>query len=283
MEHIAIVTDSTAGLSAEILAEWEIPVIPLNVHWGEESFKDGETLDAETFYRWLPERADFPQTSQPSAGEFMTFFAEVAQRFQTKTILGIFISSELSGTCTSARLAQQEMPDLDITVFDSRSIAMGSGLMALEAARMARAGAAAAEILTRLEHMRDTMQVLFAVDTLEYLHRGGRIGGAARLLGTALSLKPILMIKNGRIEPLEKVRLRRKSLQRVVELAAEHLQNGSPSTVAILHTGANGDVGTMTDMVQQQLKPQQIFTSLLTPVVGTHGGPGTIGVVFCAP
>lgn len=280
MERIVIVTDSTAGLPANVLAEWEISVIPLNVHWGDESYKDGETLGTETFYRWLQERADFPQTSQPSAGEFMAFFAEVARRFQTKTIIGVFISSELSGTCASALLAQKEMPELDITIFDSRSVSMGSGLMALEAARMAREGASKADILARLEQLRDRMHIYFVVDTLEYLHRGGRIGGAARFLGTALSLKPILMIKDGRVESLEKVRLRRKSLQRIVEVAAGQVNGRPPAAVAILHTGANGDLNFVTDLVQQQINPQQIYTSLLTPVVGTHGGPGTLGIVL---
>ncbi|HNT76217.1 MAG TPA: DegV family protein [Anaerolineae bacterium] len=280
MERIVIVTDSTAGLSAEVLAEWDIPVIPLNVHWGEVSYKDGETLDAETFYRWLQERADFPKTSQPSAGEFMAFFDDVARRFQTKTIVGIFISSELSGTCASALLAQQDMPELDITVFDSRSVSMGAGLMVLEAARMAREGASKETLLARLAQLRDGMHVFFAVDTLEYLHRGGRIGGAARFLGTALNLKPILMLKEGRVESLEKVRLRRKSLQRVVEVAAGQVNGRPPATVAILHTGGNGDLGFMTDLVEQQLKPLQVTHNLLTPVVGTHVGPGALGVVF---
>ena len=280
MGRIAVVTDSTAGLPAELIEELEISIIPLNVHWGDETYKDGVTLDRTTFYRWLQERADFPKTSQPSAGEFMEFFDEVAARFETDTILGIFISSDLSGTFASASLAKNERPDLNIELFDSRSISMGAGFMVMAAARMAREGASMEAILDRLNVMKQNTHIFFAVNTLEYLHRGGRIGGAARFLGTALNLKPLLMIQDGRVESLEKVRRRRKSIQRIVEVAGEQLKNNSPEEVAILHTQADEDLEFIADLVIEQLKPKRLYKNILTPVVGTHGGPGTLGVVF---
>ncbi len=280
MKRIAVVTDSTTGLPVDIVEEFDIPVIPLNVHWGEEIYKDGVTLDAPTFYRWLQERQDFPKTSQPSAGEFMTFFAGVAERFETDIILGIFISSDLSGTFTSANLAKKEMPELNIEVVDSRFISMGAGFMVMEAARLAREGASMGTILKNVREIQESLHIFFAVDTLEYLHRGGRIGGAARLLGTALSLKPLLMIHEGQVEPLEKVRRRRKSLQRVVEVSKEHLNSKPPEELAILHTGDDEDLEFVVDMVTEELKPKRLYKNILTPVVGTHGGPGTIGLTF---
>jgi len=280
MGRIVVVTDSTAGLPADLIEELEIPIIPLNVHWGDETYKDGVTLDKTTFYRWLQERADFPQTSQPSAGEFIEFFNEVAERFETDTILGIFISSDLSGTWASAALAKQEMPDLNIELFDSQSVSMGAGFMVMKAARMAREGASMEAILNRLNAMRQNTHIFFAVDTLEYLHRGGRIGGAAKFLGTALNLKPLLMIQNGRVESLEKVRRRRKSLQRIVEVASEQLKNTPPEELAILHTQTDQDLDFITELVSDHLKPKQLYMNILTPVVGTHGGPGTLGIVF---
>ncbi len=280
MGNIAIITDSTAGLSADVTAGFDIPVIPLNIHWGTDTFKDGETLAAQTFYRMLQEREDFPKTSQPSAGEFMVFYEAAARRFNTDNILGIYISSKLSGTCASASLAQSNMPNLNIEVFDSLSISAGAEMMVLEACRLARGGATMEVILARLKQMRANTYFYFAVDTLEYLHRGGRIGGAARLLGTALSLKPLLMVEDGRVESLEKVRRRRKSLQRVVEVAAAKLAGKAPQELAIIHTGADKDLDYMTDLVNEQLKPQWLYKNILTPVVGAHTGPGVIGVVF---
>lgn len=280
MGRVVIVTDSTAGFTAEEVQSLGIVVIPLNVHWGDETYKDGETLDALTFYRWLQERKDFPKTSQPSVGEFLEFFTAVAERYQTDTILGIFISSELSGTRSSAVLAQQELPDLHIEIVDSRLAAGATALLVMVAARMAQAGAALDEILDQIHATQANLNVLFAVDTLEYLHRGGRIGGAARFLGTALSLKPLLEIRDGRVESLEKVRLRRKSLERMIEVAESRLQGKTPAELIIMHTGIDADVDFFTALVQDRLKPAVCTHSLITPVVGAHTGPRTIGIAF---
>lgn len=280
MGHVAVVTDSTVGLSAEEAQNLGIAVIPLNVHWGNENYKDGETLDGLTFYRWLQERKDFPKTSQPSAGEFMKFFTAVAERYQTHTILGIFLSSDLSGTISSATLARQSLSGLQIEVMDSRTVAGGAALLVLAAARMAQAGAATGEILDQMRIIQANSNVLFAVDTLEYLHRGGRIGGAARFFGTALSLKPILEIRDGRVESLEKVRLRRKSLERMIEIAASRLQGKTPAELVVMHTGMDADTELFTALVRERLKPESCLPSLITPVIGTHTGPGTLGIAF---
>jgi len=282
MGRVAIVTDSTVGLSAKELQDLGVMVIPLNVHWGDETYKDGETLDGLTFYRWLQERKDFPKTSQPSAGEFMKFFTAVAERYQPDSILGIFISSGLSGTVSSATLARQGLPDLKIEVLDSQTVAGGAALVVLAAARLAQAGASQDEILEQIRVVQANSHVMFAVDTLEYLHRGGRIGGAARFFGTALSLKPILEIRDGRVESLEKVRLRRKSLERMVEISESRLQGKTPVELVIMHTGMDADTEFFTALVKDRLKPQSCVPSLITPVVGSHTGPGTLGLAFYA-
>lgn len=279
-QPIAIVTDSTANLPAELAAALDISVIPLNVHWGGGNYKDGITLDVETFYRWLAERKDFPKTSQPSAGEFIEFFKQVAARYHTHKIMGVFISAELSGTLASAIQARAELPDLQIELLDSRSVSMGTGFLALVAARAAREGTPMEAILERVQQAQANMQVIFTVDTLEYLHRGGRIGNAARLLGTALKLKPVLTIKSGKVAALDKVRLRRKSLRRVVALAAERLAGRRPNELAIIHAQAQRELDFFTNLICKQLRPLRLHTTVLTPVVGTHGGPGSIGLVF---
>ncbi len=282
MSKIVVTTDSTANLPAELVKEYNIPSIPLNVHWGDASYKDGETLDTATFYRWLQERSDFPKTSQPSTGEFMQFFQNVAQTHQTDTIISILLSSGLSGTVDSALQARARLPNLNIEIVDSLSASMGTGLQVLAAARAVRQGANLTQVLEATYRARQTMQVLFVVDTLEYLHRGGRIGGAARLMGTLLSLKPILTIKSGYIEAVQKVRSRRKSLLHMLDVAAERLNGQTLKDLAVVHVGADEDIDWFTDQAHERLRPSDLLTSALTPVIGAHSGPGTIGIMFQA-
>jgi len=280
MGRVVVVTDSTANLPSELVEEYGIPIIPLNVHWGQEMYKDGITLDSETFYRWLQEREDFPTTSQPSVGEFIEFFQEVAETYQADTIIGIFISSVLSGTFASATQAKEQLPELRIEVVDSYSVSMGVGFQVLVAARAIREGASVDEALAQVCRTRDNTHLIFVVDTLEYLHRGGRIGGAARLLGTALNLKPVLAIESGQVEALGKVRSRRKSLRELMKIAEERLNGYRPVELAVVQAVAEGEAALLMRQVSERFKPGQLYTSILTPVVGTHGGPGTVGVVF---
>jgi len=280
MGRFVVVTDSTANLPPELVSEYDIPMIPLTVHWGEEEYLDGVSLDAPTFYKWLQEREAFPTTSQPSPGAFIEFFSDVAKKYETTHILGIFISAELSGTLASAIQAKNELPNLQIELVDSRSTSMGLGMQVLTAARAAREGQPLEVAVERVLHVRDNMHIIFAVDTLEYLHRGGRIGGAARLLGTALNLKPVLHLEDGKVMPLEKVRKRRKSLQRVVEILKERVDGRRLVEVAIIHAQAGEDADLVEGWIKETFTPEVMYTTILTPVVGTHAGPGTIGVAF---
>jgi DegV family protein with EDD domain len=284
MKRFVVVTDSTSNLSEDLAKEYNVPVIPLNVHWSEESYLDGVTLDAETFYRWLRERKDFPKTSQPSAGAFIEFFKDVAERYETDTILGVFISSDMSGTLASALQAQAQLaeqaPALRIELEDSRSVSMGLGLQVLAGTRAAQAGKTIEEGIEAVHKCRDRLSVIFAVNTLEFLHRGGRIGGAARLVGSALNLKPVLTVEDGRVEALEKVRSRRKSLRRVIQITQERLGGKRPVEVAIMHAEAQEDLPWFVEQVVGELNPERLYQQVLTPVVGTHGGPGTIGLAF---
>ncbi len=286
MRHFTVVTDSTSNLPPELVAEHSIPVIPLTVHWGGTSYFDGVTLDADTFYQWLQTRRDFPTTSQPSAGAFIDFFQKVAEDKETDTILGVFISSEMSGTIASAVQARTHLsetrPDLRIEIIDSRSVSMGLGLQVLTAQRAAEAGQTVNEAMKTVRETQDATHVVFAVDTLEYLHRGGRIGGAARLLGSALNLKPVLTFSDGRVEPLEKVRSRAKSLRRMIEIAENWLDGARPRELALIQAEAEADLAKFGAMVRERLNPERVYTVTLSPVVGTHGGPGTLGMAFYA-
>ena len=280
MGRIAVVTDSTANLTPELAQAHDISIIPLNVHWGEETFLDGITLDIPTFYQMLQERKDFPMTSQPSVGDFMTFFRQVAERYEADTIVGVFLSSLLSGTLASAIQAKAELPELRIELHDSRSVSMGVGFQALVAARANQVGASVEEILQATAKVRSRMEMLIALNTLEYLHRGGRIGGAARLLGTLLNFKPMLTMEGGKIDALGKARSRRKSLESLVAEALKRLAGRRPLELAVMHTPDDPDISLLLDLIKEQIQPQQIMTGLLSPVLGTHGGPGAIGLVF---
>ncbi len=284
MKQFAVITDSTSNLSPGPAEELGIPVIPLNVHWGNETYIDGVTLDAPTFYRMLQERKDMPKTSQPSAGTFIEFLTAVAEEHKVDAILAVLISAELSGTMASAIQARSYLaesnPDLRVELVNSNSASMGLGLQVLVAQQAAREGKTIEEAMADVRRCQHASHLLFAVDTLEYLHRGGRIGGAARLLGSALNLKPVLTIQEGRVEALEKVRSRNKSLRRVVDIAEERLAGRQPADLSIVHAEADADLPAFTEMVVERLKPKHLHTRTLSPVVGTHGGPGTMGVAF---
>ncbi len=284
MSGFVVATDSTSNLSPGPAEDLGVPVIPLSVYWGDDSYLEGVTLDADTFYRWMRERRELPKTSQPSAGAFIDFFQEVADRQGVKAVLGIFISEDMSGTMASALQAKahlaEQRPDLRIEVIDSRSVSMGLGLQVLVAARAAREGATLDETIAKTRWCYEHTHVLFAVDTLEYLHRGGRIGGAARLLGSALNLKPVLTIAHGRVESLEKVRSRSKSLRRLIEIAQERLGGCRPAELAVMHATSQDELEAFEKMIVEELRPERMLTRVLTPVVGTHAGPGTLGIAF---
>jgi DegV family protein with EDD domain len=286
MNRFVVVTDSTSNLFPGIAEEMGIPIIPLNVHWGEESYLDGVTLEAPTFYDWLKRRKDFPKTSQPSAGAFIDFFQETAETQRTDTILGIFISTEMSGTIVSALQAKSQLeelrPDLRVEVMDSRSVSLGLGLQVLVAQRAGQAGKGVEDTMAEVLRCQEALHVLFAVNTLEFLHRGGRIGGASRLLGSALNLKPVLTVEGGAVAALEKVRSRRKSLRRVIEIAEERLAGRQPTELGLMYADADEDLEWFTEMIVEKLRPQRLHSALLSPVVGTHSGPGTLGIAFYA-
>jgi len=222
MSKVAIVTDSTAYLPVEVIEQYNIHVVPLQLIWGEETFKDGVDIQPGEFYTRLQTADVMPTTSQPSAAEFKTLFEKLAA--EGKDILAILISSGLSGTVASAVQAQKMLPEVRIEIVDSQTGAMALGMHVLEAARAAAEGENLAACKALAEGAQAKSGVVFAVDTLEFLHRGGRIGGAKRLMGTVLNIKPILDVKDGKVNALDSVRTRRKAHQRLLELIQDRSQ-----------------------------------------------------------
>jgi DegV family protein with EDD domain len=277
---IKIVIDSTSYLPEEIVRAHDIRVVPLNVHFGAERiYQEGVELTPDEFYRLLAESPVLPTTSQPSPGQFRDVFAELTATGDE--VLCIVISSRLSGTYQSAVDARRILPDAQITVIDSCSVAAGLGLMALTAAEMAAEGHAMDEIVARVEQMKQDTRLYFVVDTLEYLQKGGRIGTASALIGTLLQIKPILAIHEGIVQPLDKVRSRRKALRRLLENFEAQVAPDQPVLCMLLHAQAPDEVQALQAEMQQRLNCERVITVEVGAVVGTHAGPGVIGGAIC--
>jgi len=279
-QRIVVVTDSSAYIPKEALGDFSIPVIPLWLHWGEERFRDGVDIDPPTFYRRLQTDETFPTTSQPSMGEFLDFFRQVGA--EADAVVGIFVTSKLSGTVASAQAAQAELSGVTVRVVDSLSTSMGLGFMVLAAARTAAAGRSLDEVVAAAEEMRDRLHFLFVVGTLEYLHRGGRIGGAKWLLGSALSIKPLLHFEDGTIEPLAQVRTRRKAIARMLDVAEERLGGKRMAAAAVIDADSPEEGDGLAEQVRGRFGISPVYRTVLSPAIGTHGGPGTVGLAFYA-
>jgi len=274
---IKIVTDSTAYLAPETIQQFDICVVPLYVHFGEEAFKEGVGLTNEQFYSRLKTAPALPTTSQPSAGEFHVVFQKLTDAGHE--ILVLTISSKLSGTWNSAMAAKEMLPGAPISVIDSLSTAVGLQIMVETAAKAAAAGASRQEIVDRIEAIKSTMVLWFVVDTLEYLAKGGRIGNAKAFLGTVLKVKPILVLQGGAIEPLEQVRSKRKAVARMLELVEEYLgDKRAQAAVAVTHALVEEEAKALAQEIRERLGCGESIVSSLGPVIGTHTGPGVVGI-----
>ncbi len=275
---VAVVTDSTAYLPQHWVEQYNITVIPLMVLWGDEQYFDNVDLSAPEFFTRLPSAPVMPSTSQPTPAAFKKVFDDLTGK--GFDILCVHISSKFSGTINSAEQAKAMLPGANIEVVDSLCTIMGTGWPTLFAARAAQAGKDLAACKVLAEKTRDHTYTLFAVETLEFLHRGGRIGGAAHLLGTALNLKPILYVKDGAIESLEKVRTRKKSLHRLVELAVEKIDDKRPVYMSVTHANAEEEAREVLKMLEEQIDIKESVVTYESPVIGTHTGPGTVALSF---
>lgn len=280
-QKIAVVTDSTAAIPKEAQGDLTIPVIPLWLIWGEERYRDGIDIQPAEFYKRLKQSSTFPTTSQPSAGEFIDFFRTVSQ--DADGIVGIFISSGISGTVQSALTAQAELRDIPIRVVDSHSTSMGLGFAALAAAKAAQAGATIDDVAAAADSVRQRLEVLFSVETLEYLHRGGRIGGAKRFLGTALNIKPVLELTeetDGKIEPLAQIRTKRKAVAYMLDEAEERLDTAKMAEAAIIDVDSKKEADRLAMRVKERFGLPVVHRTIVSPVIGAHAGPGTVGIAF---
>jgi DegV family protein with EDD domain len=199
---------------------------------------------------------------------------------EDNAIVSVHASLKMSATVNSARAAAQRLPDMQIHILDSESISMGLGLMAIAAARAAQEGQSAQEIVQLVQKLIKDMTIVFTVDTLEYLHKGGRIGGASRLIGSLLNIKPILAVEDGQVEPLEKQRSRRRAIRSVLEHVADGVGASNCVHAAVLHCNAPNAAQELIAQVAERFSCVELFAAETGPTIGTHGGPGTVGVAF---
>jgi len=277
---IKIVTDSASGITPQVAQQLGITLVPLYVHFGTETFRDGIDLQLPEFFSRLKAAPQLPTTSQPSAGDFVEVYRPLMA--DGHEVVSIHLSSRLSGTVTSALTAQGMLPGCQVHVVDSMFIASAEALMTVEAARMAAAGQGVEAILARLRQFVAGFHIYFVVDTLEYLQKGGRIGKAAALLGTALQMKPILSVTDGAVEAKERIRTKSKALARLVDLVVEESAGRSRVYLGVLHAGALEEARELEAKLRERVTPTECMIFEIGPVIATHTGPGAVGVAFYA-
>jgi DegV family protein with EDD domain len=281
MAKIALVTDSTCSIPMDLVEKYEIIVAPQILIWEKESLEDGVDITPTVFYNRLAKASVIPSTSQVTVSKFFEIYQRLLD--QDHQIMTILISSKLSGTVNSAIQAKSMLPaEAPIEIVDSNSTAMAMGFHLLMVARAIKQGATLPECVALAKKALEQTGIFFAVDTLEFLHRNGRIGGASRWFGTALNIKPILELRDGRVEAVERVRTRRKSLSRIVELVVDQVGNRKPVRLAGLHANAPEDAQFVLDEATAKLSPIESYTSEVSPVVGANAGPGVVGLAYMA-
>lgn len=282
MSPIRIVTDSTSDIPKELREALDIEMVPLKVHFGDETYLDSVTIDAEQFYRLLSQAPSLPKTSQPSPVEFLEVYRKLVLKEPGVQIISIHLSSTFSGTYQSAGLAKSLLEEnADITLVDSRTATYGIGLMVVAAAKAAREGKSKDDILKRMEELRSKTSLYFLVDTLEYLHKGGRIGKASAVLGNLLNIKPILSIdEDGEVHSVDKVRGTKRAMTRIVELLKE--RHSGPVRVTVAHAAAPELAEVLSARIREEFQVEDLMYTTIGPVIGAHVGGGTVGV-FMVP
>lgn len=276
---VRVVTDSSCDLPADVVGEHGIEVVPLTIRFGDEEFVDRVDLTPGQFWARCASSSALPETAAPAPGAFEQAFRRAAEA-GADGIVCINLASKLSATSQSAQTAAQAVAsDVPVTVVDSKSVTLGLGMIVVEAARLAARGASLDEVVKAAEDLARRTRVHGALDTLEYLKRGGRIGAAQALLGSILSVKPIIEIRDGAVEPGPKQRTRSKAL---AYLAGRVASEPAVENLAVLH-GDAPDLDTFLGLLAPHFPPERIVIGDLGAVVGTHAGPRTIGVAYQVP
>jgi len=273
-----IVADTTCGLPHELLERRGIPVIPQVVMFGEESYHDDKDFDTTVFLQKLKASATLPKTAAPEPSLYFPFFEEAKKKGENVVVVAP--TSKASGTVRSAQTAAQEFPGLDVRVVDTLTVSCNLGSMVLVADDMAKAGESVDEIVAKLNDMIPRGRIYFLVDTLEYLARGGRIGGAKKLLAELLEIKPILQVKDGQVESFEQQRTKKRALARLVEVVTEQCKGGDDAHLCVLQVAAETEAESLAQELKAKVFVSDIPIYQLPPAIVVHAGPRAMGVGF---
>ena len=279
MGRILVVTDSSATVPASLVQELGIGVVPILLNVNGQTYRDGIDITPGEVYRLLRASRRLPTTAAPSAGDFLRVYASAAQ--EVSGIVSIHLPTELSATYSVASTSSQLMDGPPIRIVDSQSVAMGQGFVVLEAARAADSGAGLDAVVARAEQIAGKVHVYATLETLEYLRRGGRIGGAAALAGTMLRIKPTVYVAGGTVQPFAKPRTMSRAMQLMLDEMAREAGDRALHA-AVLHADAPDQAEEFRQRVESDFDCVELYVTEFTPVMGVHAGPGVLGLAFFA-
>lgn len=273
---IAIVTDSTAYIPEYIVEKLNISVIPLSVNFGDETYREDIDITSEQFYAKMTETKVLPTTSQPAIGSFIELYEKLEKDYDA--VISIHLSKKFSGTYEAAKSAGNMMERLKVYPYDSELSAMPQGFYAIRAAELASEGKSVTDIIEQLDKMKENTRAYFMVDDLSHLQRGGRLTGAQAILGSLLNIKPILHIVDGLIVPYEKVRMRKRAINKIMSMLEDDAQTKRVKRVVFIHANNEPSALQLRDDFQEKHPEIETIISHFGPVIGTHLGEGSIGV-----
>ncbi len=276
--RFALVTDTTADLPADIIHKHHLYMIPQIIVWGRESLREGIDIDAPTFYDRLAKASEMPTTSRPVPADTVELFRRAMDETGAEAVVVLTVSRDVSGTVSSVEQAMTEV-DFPVHLVDTRTVSLALGMTTLKIADMRDAGASPEEAVAAARTIAARSQALFTPSTLEFLRRGGRIGNARHLLGTALSIKPILTLVDGKVTALESVRTRKRAVQRMIELVGEGIDPAQPVWLGVVGAGAQDEVRTAMAELEMLYHPERLYQSWLGASIGVHAGPGVLGIM----
>lgn len=276
-----VVADTTCGLPQDVYRELDIPMIPQIINFGEESFREGVDIDPAAFMARLRSGKDLPKTAAPYPGDFIDVFGRLVAAGES--VVCVHPSTDVSGTVRSAETARMDFPGADIRIIDTRSVAGPLGTMVLEADKAAKAGATADQVEAVVRELMPRARIYFLVDTLEFLRRGGRIGGAQALMGTLLQVKPILTFREGKVDQFERERTKKKAIARIHEIILAEAARGEAAHISVMHAGVPDEARELAQSLKRDLDAPDVMVMDLVPAIITHAGPGTLAFGFFTP
>lgn len=282
MSLVGVLTDSCASIPEALIEKYNIKVVPYYIHRGVETLRDLVDVQREEFFRWLPTAVKLPTTASPGPGDYLQAFREMAQR--TREIVSVHMTSLGSGAyqaaMTARDMARELLPDLCIEVIDSRNVSLCQGWMVIEAARAALEGVNFEGVIDRVRQLIPKTRMIQTADTLRYLYMGGRIGRAKHLVGSLLNIKPLIGMEDGVIVPLGTARSRPRAYQRIAEMMEEAVGHLGQVKVAFVHAAASQEIEKLRYIVEERLNCVETLVAELSPALGVHTGPGTVGVCY---